>query len=79
MTGHQEEHDFGNPLEYLDAIEVDHLSAAQPPCPHCAADHRLMAGPGTSWLLEVFHQPGCPEHDDNQPTPQRPRPNSQDR
>jgi hypothetical protein len=37
-----------------------------PGCPHCTVHHWPLALSGTAWGWETFHEPHCPEHDDNQ-------------
>lgn len=67
------DHDHSDPLSYLNAIEAAWLASDShvPRCPHCHVSYRMLPMTGNAWGLEVFHEPDCPEHDDNQPSPER--------
>jgi hypothetical protein len=70
------DHDHSDPLSYLNAIEAAWLASDShiTRCLHCHVTYRMLPMTGTAWGLEVFHQDHCPEHDDNQPIPERNHP-----
>ena len=49
-----------------------------PRCQHCTTTGHMLPMTGTAWGLEVFHEQHCPEHEDNQPACEMPRPDDQD-
>ena len=63
------DHDFRNPLSYLNAVEIMWLAADStvPRCPHCHVTYEPLPMQGTAWGLDVHHERECPEHEDNQP------------
>lgn len=69
MTRNEYGHDFDDPQSQLSAIEMAWLAADStvPRCPHCNEERHLLPMPGTAWGVEVFHEPHCPNHEDNQP------------
>lgn len=60
-------HDYDDPRSHLNALEMAAWAARAPKCPACASDWHLLPGPGTTWLIEWFHEPHCPEHEDQRP------------
>ena len=60
------------PKAYLNGLEAARLAATAITCRHCRATGKPLAIAGTGWGVEVFHEPGCLEHDDNLPAPERP-------
>lgn len=62
-------HDHGNPLSTVSALEAAFLALPRnlPPCRHCHDRREIVPMEGTSWGVETFHEPSCPEHEDNQP------------
>jgi hypothetical protein len=69
-----EHHDYDDPTGHLNKIEAALLGVHPdaPTCPHCATGYELIPMPGNGWALDTIHEPGCPDHDDNLPTPDRP-------
>jgi hypothetical protein len=65
-------HDPTDPLSQLAMLEACLLAVRLPPCPHCHVQHEAIPMAGVGWAVEHIHEPGCPEHDDNQPDPERP-------
>jgi hypothetical protein len=67
-------HDPDDPQGHLNAIEAIWLASEEGvlTCPHCHLTKRMLPMSGNGWGVELEHQPGCPEHDDSLPTPQRP-------
>lgn len=69
------DNDFtGNGHDRHDSVEntLNRLEAAigattYPPCRHCHSTTRPLMMTGNAWGIEVFHEPACPEHEDNQP------------
>lgn len=63
------DHDFTDPLSYLNAIETAWLASDSliPRCPTCTEERRMLPMPGNGWAVDVIHEPHCPEHEDNQP------------
>lgn len=62
-------HDWDDPRQYLNGLEMARYLAEAPPCPHCHAHGELLPMTGTAWGIEWFHEDDCPDHDDNLPTP----------
>jgi hypothetical protein len=60
------DYDFDHPLNTLNRLESA-LLAADMHCIWCEAEHTPVPMGGTDWGVETFHQPECPEHEDNQP------------
>jgi len=65
-------HDHDDPQGYLNGLEWTGYLATTVLCPHCHATGKPLPMTGNVWGVELFHEPGCPDHDDNVPTPQRP-------
>jgi hypothetical protein len=61
-----EHHDPNNPMSFVNAIEIIGLATKLPPCPHCYRTTKLHPMTDVGWGLELFHEPDCPEHEDNQ-------------
>lgn len=68
------DHDRDDPMSYLHAMEAVGVAVTMPPCPHCRSSTRPLPMSGNGYGVEIFHEDGCPEHEDNQPTPERPQP-----
>ena len=76
MTDLYPPHDSDDPLGYLNAFEAALLAHDLPPlpCPHCHDTRKpLLPMSGNGWGVETFHEPDCPDHDDNLPAPERPQ------
>jgi hypothetical protein len=67
-------HDLDDPISELNGLEASLLAARlqDQGCPHCRVTFEPIAMSGNGWGAEAFHEPGCPRHDDNLPTPERP-------
>jgi hypothetical protein len=70
-------HDYDDPQGYLNGLETALLASERGALdcshyPHCHITKRVIAMSGPGWGVELFHEPHCPEHDDNLPTPERP-------
>ena len=66
------DHDYDDPQAWLNGLEAALLAATGITCRHCHVTAKPLAMGGTGWGVEVFHEPGCPDHDDNLPTPEQP-------
>ena len=73
MTDPQPPHDHDDPQSYLNALEMAVYEATTIRCVHCHATGKMLPMSGAAWGIEVFHEDDCPEHEDNQPPPVRPR------
>jgi hypothetical protein len=60
--------DPDDPLAHLNALETALLAARLPPCPHCTVKTEMLAMGRNGYAVGVAHEPGCPEHEDSQPT-----------
>jgi len=65
-------HDFEHPWSYMNALEMAVHLATTSLCPHCEATGEVLPMTGTAWGIDVTHEPGCLDHEDNLPPPQRP-------
>lgn len=67
-------HQADDPVDYLNQLEAALLAARlqDTGCASCVLRCDPVPGTGTGWVVEVFHEAQCPEHDNNLPTPQRP-------
>ena len=72
MTDVQPPHEPDHPMAHMNAVEANQLATAPGAlvCPHCRVEKRMLPLTGAGCGVEVFHQPGCPEHEP--PTPERP-------
>ena len=72
MNDVQPPHDYEDLQGYLNGLEAALLAATAITCHHCRATGKPLAKTGNGWGVEVFHEPDCPDHDYNLPTPERP-------
>lgn len=74
MTTNPWNHDSWDPMSHLNAIEAAWLASDKTVewCHYCTPELHMLPMSGPGWGVEVFHEPWCPEHDDNQPTPEWP-------
>ena len=63
-------HDTDDPLSHLNLLDTA-LLARTIRCEHCAVTYGYLPMPGNGWVLDVQHEDHCPEHEDNQPAPER--------
>lgn len=63
----QPPHDPADPTGHLNALEAALLAVRLPRCPHCDDRREVLPMSGNGWGVETTHEPGCPEHEDNQP------------
>lgn len=52
---------------YIRKLDAAMLAVGLPPCPHCNERRRVIEMSGGGYGVETTHEPGCPEHEDNQP------------
>jgi hypothetical protein len=64
MTAHCPSHDFSDPIQYLNGLEMASHAARNAHCPFCASGFELVPMPGDGWGYSTLHEPDCPDLDE---------------